>query len=66
MFKVGKTVVVVDSVEKAVKFYSEKLLFDLVEALAVDTLCRGRACFHATQADLNTAGFTVAILAIAH
>lgn len=30
MMKVGKVVVVVDSVEEAVKFYTEKLAFDLV------------------------------------
>jgi uncharacterized glyoxalase superfamily protein PhnB len=34
MFKSGKSVVIVDSVERAVKFYSEKLLFDIVDLKA--------------------------------
>ncbi len=33
MMKLGTTVLVVDSVEKAVKFYTEKLAFDIVEML---------------------------------
>lgn len=32
MMKAAKTVVVVDSVEKAIKFYTEKLGFDLIDA----------------------------------
>ena len=38
---------------------------DLVQALAVDTLCGSRACFHTAQADLYTAGFTVTVFAVA-
>lgn len=34
MVKSGKAVIVVDSVEKAVKFYTEKLAFDVVELAA--------------------------------
>ncbi len=37
MFKTSKTVVLVESVEKAVKFYTEKLAFDLAEILIDDT-----------------------------
>lgn len=34
MFKSGKPVIIVDSVERAVKFYTEKLLFDVVDLKA--------------------------------
>lgn len=34
MVKSGKAVIVVDSVEKAVKFYTEKLAFDLIDLAA--------------------------------
>ncbi|MCK4499021.1 VOC family protein [Candidatus Babeliales bacterium] len=44
MFKAGKTVLVVDSIEKAVKFYTEKLLFDIKD-LRVDKEGEVHLCF---------------------
>ncbi len=54
MFKVGKVLLIVDSVEKAVKFYTEKLLFSIV---ALE--CDEEGGVHLSKAEVRKGKFHV-------
>jgi hypothetical protein len=54
MFKSGKVLIIVDSVEKAVKFYTEKLLFCIAELE-----CDDEGGIHLSQAEVKKGKFQV-------
>ncbi len=54
MFKVGKISIIVDSVEKAVKFYTEKLLFSIA---ALE--CDNEGGVHLSQAEVKKGKFHI-------
>ncbi len=54
MFKTGKVVLIVDSVEKAIKFYTEKLLFSIV-----GLECDDEGGVHLSRAEVKKGKFNI-------